>query len=140
MKKLTLFSLLLFLASMFNACEDDEVASLIGKWLFGSSTYEVYLDDVLEDSGTFTDMEFQHLEFFKGGTGTVWFDAVEYESFTWEKDGKTVTIDEGTINEMIFKIKKLTKTTLQFTTTEEEEDGEDVYEIIITLNMTKVEE
>ena len=125
---------------MFNACEDDEVASIIGKWLFGNASYELYEDDVLVESGAFTEIEFQHLEFFKGGSGYVWFDAVEYETFTWKKDGKTVTIDEGTANEMIFKIEKLSKTTMKLSMTEEEEDGGVVYKMIITMNLTKLEE
>ena len=138
MKRLSIFILSLFLVTMFNSCEDEEVASIIGKWLFGSSTYSLYEDNVLVSSGDFEQMEFLYLEILKGGTGYVWFDAVEYETFSWQKDGKTFTIYEGPESDMIFKIEELSKTTLKLSLTEEEEDGGVVYKMVIYLSMTRV--
>jgi hypothetical protein len=140
MKKLSIVILTLFLASMFNSCEDEEVASLIGKWLYGSVTFELYEDDVLVESGPFNEMDFEYLEFIKGGTLYVWFDSVEYETITWKKDGKTVTLDEGTEDEMVLKIETLTKTTLKVSFSEEEEEGGVVYKMVIKMNMTRMEE
>ncbi len=64
MKKLPIFIVLLFLASMFNSCEDEEVASLIGKWLFQLATFELYEDDVLLETETDYEGDIKYLEFF----------------------------------------------------------------------------
>jgi len=140
MRKITLFTVLVFLFSVFNACEDEDVASLIGKWLFELSTAEYYEDNVLVGTETYYEGDIKYLEFFKGGTGTVWFDELENESFTWKKEGKTVTVDEGTDNEQVIKIKNLSQSTLKFSMTMEEEDGGVVYKIVMTMTMTKVED
>ena len=130
----------MFFASVFNSCEDEEVASLIGQWLYQNATFEFYEDNVLMESGPFNEMEFNYMEFLKEGVLYVWFDAVEYETHTWEKDGKTVTLNKGTDDEMIIMIEKLTKSTLKVSMSEEEVDGEVVYKMVIYMNMTRMED
>jgi hypothetical protein len=140
MKKLSIIVLFMFLASMFNSCEDEETASLIGKWLWELGVMEYYIDDVFQGSESSTEGEWKYLEFFKGGTGTVWFDDVEYETFNWKKEGKTVTVDEGTVDEQTIKIEKLSESTLKFKLTMEEDDGGVIYKMVVTVTMSKVEE
>lgn len=138
MKKPAIFAILFFLFSLFNACEDEEAASLIGKWMLQLVYYEYYEDDLLVDSGTTSYYNFKYLEFFKGGEGKVWFDEIEYDTFTWRKDGKALYADEGTEDEQIIEINELSKATLVFTMTMEEEDGV-VYKHIHEVTMSKVE-
>ncbi len=138
MKKITLFTVLLFLFSTFNACEDEETALIIGKWMFQLVSYEYYEDDLMVDSGMSSYYEFKYLEFFKGGEGKVWFDEIEYDSFTWRKDGKILYTDEGTVDEQVVDINELSKTALVFTMSMEEEEGGVVYRYIQEITMSKV--
>ncbi len=139
MKKLAIFTVLLFLFSMFNACEEDEKNLLLGKWSFVVYTYEIYDGAILEDSGSSTDGPFIYLEFLKGGDGIVTFDEFESDTFTWEKDGKNVLVDEGTDNEQNITIVTLTKSTLVFTMTMTIEEGETTYTVYQTITMSKVD-
>ena len=131
---------MLLLFSMFNACEEDEKNLLLGKWSFVVYSYEIYDGATLEDSGTSTDGPFLYLEFIKGGDGIVYFDEVEFDTFTWEKDGKSVLVDEGTDNEQNITIVTLTKETLIFTMTMTIEEGETTYTVYQTITMVRVEE
>lgn len=135
MKKITIFTLLLSLLSMFNACEEEEKNLLLGKWAFVNVSWIDYDDGVQVDSGSSTQSEILYLEFYKGGMGCVYFSEVEYETFTWEKDGKTITVNEGAEDEQEITIVTLTKSTLVFEMT--------VYENIFqysvqTMTMNKV--
>ena len=138
MKKLSIFVVLFLLVSMFNACDEETTNLLLGKWAWVSGTYAEYEDDVLVESGAIEEDFFESLEFLKGGAGTVYFSTVEYESFVWKKDGKTVTVDEGTIDEQIIKIKTLTKISLIFEMTETETEGDVVYKYVTTVTMVKI--
>jgi len=139
MKKLAILSVLLFLFSMFNACEEEEKNLLLGKWMLQLVYYESYEDDLMFDSGTTSYYDFKYLEFFKGGEGKVWFDEIEYDTFTWRKDGKTLYADEGTVNEQVIEINELSKTALVFTMIMEEEVGGVVYKDIHEITMSKVD-
>ncbi len=140
MKKLAIFTALLLLFGMFNACEEDEKNLLIGKWSFVVYSYEIYDGATLEDSGTSTDGPFLYLEFFKGGDGIVTLDEEETETFTWEKDGKSVLVNEGTVDEQNISIVTLTKDTLIFTMTMIIEEGGTTYTVYQTITMVRVEE
>jgi len=124
---------------MFNACEEEENNLLLGKWSFVVYTYEIYEGTTLVDSGTATDAPFLYLEFFKGGTGTVYFDEVETETFTWEKNGKKVLVNEGTVDEQNITIVTLTKSILVFTQSMTMEEGETTYTVNQTITMTKAD-
>jgi len=139
MKKFVLLSVLLLLFSLFNACEEEEKNLLLGKWMLQLVTYEYYEDDLLVDSGMTSYYDFKYLEFFKGGEGNVWLDKIEYDTFTWRKDGKTIYVDEGTENEQVIEINELLKTALVFTITMEEEEGGVVYRHIHEITMSKVD-
>ncbi len=139
MKKLAILTVLLFLFSMFNACEEDEKNLLLGKWAFVSISWIEYEDGVQVDSGSSTQSDILYLEFFKGGTGFVYFSEVEYDTFTWEKDGKTLIADEGTVDEQEIKIITLTKSTLVFEMTMSETIEGTVYSIVQTMTMSKVD-
>jgi hypothetical protein len=139
MKKFAIFTVLLLLFSMFNACEEDEKNLLLGKWGFVVYTYEIYEGTTLVDSGSSTEGPFIYLEFIKGGTGIVTFDEFESDTFTWEKDGKTVLVDEGTQNEQNINIVTLTKNTLVFTMTMTMEEGQTTYTVNQTITMSRVE-
>ena len=139
MKKITLFTVLLLLLSMFNSCEEDEVNLLLGKWGFVSFKWIEYEDGVKVDEGTSTENEFIYLEFLKGGAGYVYFDEVDYDTFTWEKDCKTVTVDEGTVNEQVIKIETLTKSTLVFSMSYSETYDGVTYMQENIITMTKVD-
>lgn len=139
MKKIALFTVLLFLFSIFNACEEDEKNLLLGKWSFVVYTYEIYEGSTLADSGSSIEGPFLYLEFIKGGTGIVSFDEVENDTFTWEKDGKTVLVNEGTEDEQNITIVTLTRNTLIFTMTMSTQDNGTTYTIYQTITMTRVE-
>ncbi len=137
MKKLAIFTVVLLLFSMFNACEEEEKNLLLGKWAFVSLSWIEYEDGVQVDSGSSTQSDILYLEFFKGGIGCVYFSEVEYDTFIWEKDGKTLIVNEGTVDEQEITIITLTKSTLVFEMT--------VYENIFyysvqTMTMSKVDE
>ncbi len=139
MKKLAVITALLFLFSMFNACEEEGKNLLLGKWILQLVYYESYEDDLMFDSGTTSYYDFKYLEFFNGGEGKVWFDKIEFDTFTWRKDGKTLYVNEGTQEEQVIEINELSKTALVFTITMEEEEEGVVYKHIHEITMSKLE-
>jgi len=138
MKKLAIFTLLLLLFSMFNACEEEEKNLLLGKWSFVSYDYELYEDGILQDEGTSYENEWIYLEFIKGGVGHVYSDEVNYDIFTWKKDGKKITVDEGSQEEMIVTIEILTKSTMVFSLTMSQQNGV-LITMLLTYTVTKVD-
>ncbi len=139
MKKLSIFTLLLLLFGMFNACEEEKENLLLGKWSFVVYTYEIYESSTLVDSGSSTEGPFIYLEFLKGGDGIVTFDEFESDTFAWEKDGKKVLVDEGTENEQNITIVTLTKSTLIFTMTMTMQEGDTTYTMNQTMTMARVD-
>ncbi len=135
MKKLAIFTVLLFLFSMFNACEEDEKNLLLGKWGFVSVKYAYYEDGVKLDEETSYEADVVYLEFLKNDIGYVYFSELEYETFSWERDGKTVTID----SEEVFTIETLTKSSLVIKITETWEEGEVTCMEEITYTFNKVD-
>jgi hypothetical protein len=137
MKKLSLLFALLLVLPLFNSCEEETKNLLIGKWGWVSGTYAEYEDDVLVESGTISEPFFVSVEIKKGGTGTL--DTGDgTEDFTWKKSGDTLTINEGTVDEMIEKIITNTKTSLVVEVTMTEEEGGVVYKYVQTITMVKI--
>jgi hypothetical protein len=137
MKKLSLFVTLLLLVSMFNACEEETTNLLLGKWGWVSGVMEYYEDDVLVETETITEPFFVSVEILKGGTGTI--DTGDgTETFTWKKDGKTLTINEGTVDEMVETIVSNTKTSLVIEVIETEEEGGVVYKSVTRITTVKI--
>ncbi len=135
MKKSAFLFLLVFLFSMFNSCEEDEKNLLLGKWGFVSVKYIEYEDGVKVDEETSYEADVVYLEFLKGGVGHVYFSEVEYDTFSWTKDGKTVTIE----SDEEFEIETLTKSTLVLKITETWEEGGTTYIDEMIYTFTKVD-
>lgn len=137
MKRFAILTIVLLLFSMFNACEEEEKNLLLGKWAFVSLSWIEYENGGQVDSGSSTQSDILYLEFFKGGVGCVYFSEVEYDTFIWEKDGKTLITNEGTEDEQEITIITLTKSTLVFEMTV----YENIFQYMVqTMTMSKVEE
>ena len=138
MKKLSIFVVLVLFVSMFQACDEETTNLLLGKWGWVSATYTEYEDGVQVDTGTVEEAFFTTVEILKGGTGTVTFLDLSYDTFNWKKDGKTLIIDEGTVDEQNQSIKTLTKLSLVLEMTETETEGDVVYTYVTTITMVKI--
>jgi len=138
MKKLSLFVALLLLVSMFNSCDEETTNLLLGKWGWVGATWIEYEDGVQTDSGTMTEAFFTTVEILKGGTGTVTFPDLSYDTFTWKKDGNDLIIDKGTVDEQNQKIITLNKLTLVLEMTETETEDDVVYTFVTTITLVKI--
>lgn len=58
---------------------------------------------------------------------------------SWEKDGKKVLVNEGTMDEQNITIVTLTKSTLIFTMSMTMEEGQTTYTMNQTITMSRVE-
>ena len=112
MKKLSLLFALLLVLPLFNSCEEETKNLLLGKWSWVSGTDACYDGSVLVETNTISEPFFLYVEFLKGGTGYIYEDATTSQAFTWKKDGSTLTINEGTVDEMVETIVTLNKATL----------------------------
>lgn len=140
MKKIALIPLVLLLVSVFNACEEEEEVDLIlGKWTFVSGHWADYENGVLVDEGSISETDIVYLEFFKDGIGHVYFDEVDYDMFSWEREEYTLIVNPGTQDEQTITIETLTQSTLVFKMGYSVEEEGVVYLYEETYTMDKVD-
>ncbi|MDZ7607093.1 MAG: lipocalin family protein [Cyclobacteriaceae bacterium] len=142
------------------SCNDDDENTpsdlLVGEWTITSTTMDLFVNEkslvqYLMDEADMTLAEAQVLadliqnelmgmfngtiDFKSGGTYTAVFDG-DPDNGTWKisSDGETITLDQGTIDEMLAAIKTLTESTLIIEMTQDEDfdlNGDELLETIV---------
>lgn len=129
-----LLAVLLFVFSTVSCSDDDESASIVGKWNFSKEGTIVNGQEVLENYPNIVGCNKDNIQFISGGTFTGTFYAEECVEFsidgTWTKTGNTLSIDVTDQEPVVFQIMTLSGSTLKLKQTYEE-DGVEYIDITV---------